>query len=333
MSITIDKMSAADAAHDRSPQASTVRLLDPLSEATQAIEDLADEAAALGQLRKLLNEQVRNDFALGGVLLRMKEMKWFGGHSSFEELCLQEFGCKSSKAYYLANIHKALRDYGVSWDQAETVGGLKLRLICAAAVAYNFDASDFSTCVENARNWTVPQLKSKLEEMSGAKISLRGRRTPKARAAELEISEAALPKAKASAGTSLDVVPIEDICRKFITEAALPGAVPPSTLAHQAVASKFANTGLCVGYASGDEPISFSFRYSGEPTLEHGPVLHEQDLKIEPPFPMTAVLLINPHASPEDLLLALRQIEREIREGGLFLGVDPETGANVFAKI
>jgi hypothetical protein len=48
---------------------------------------------------------------------------------------------------------------------------------------------------------------------------------------------------------------------------------------------------------------------------------------------MTAVLLINPHASPEDLLLALRQIEREIREGGLFLGVDPETGANVFAKI
>jgi hypothetical protein len=148
----------------------------PATQGDEVIEELRDEAAALGHLRDLLNDQVLNYFAQGGVLLRMKEQQWLADYDSFEELCLREFGFKKSKAYYLMSVYKVLRDHDVSWDEAKSLGWSKLRLICAAAAREDFEVNGFSTRVERAKSTTVAQLALEIKGRSGAKGPGRNKR-------------------------------------------------------------------------------------------------------------------------------------------------------------
>jgi hypothetical protein len=226
-SFLITKKTAPNTAQQPTPQASEVPLPDPLSKATQVIENLGDEAAALGHLHNLLNEQVRNDFELGGVLLRMKEKEWFSGYNSFEEMWEQKFGFKKSKAYYLISIYKVLRDLGVPWNDVKTLGGSKLRLVCAAAVAKNFDANAFSTCVEKAKLLTVVQLETELKGMPGTQSSKPMHLTLKPDADQRETIEAAIAKAKAMSGTSSTTVAIENICIEYLGHSPRHGPVSP----------------------------------------------------------------------------------------------------------
>ncbi|MDB5408567.1 MAG: hypothetical protein JWL84_3479 [Rhodospirillales bacterium] len=330
MTVTLYMTTPANAAHDLTPQGPQVMMPDPLSRATQVIEDLGDEAAAFDQLDNLLIEQALNRFALGGVLLRIKEKHWFASYSSFAELCLQKFGFKKSKAYYLINIYNVLREFNVPWDDVKMLGGSKLRLICAAAAAKNYDANKFSTCVEKADLLTVAQLKSELEGKPRTEISNQEKPlTLKPDPDQVEIFEAAVAKAKATSGRSHDAVALENICHEFLANSSLPGAVMPSILADHAAASNVANAGWCVGYASGDEPTLFVWQYSLAPTLEHKPVPNEQGLEREPPFRGTAVLLVSPFASREDVLRSLKEIKTEVLKNGIFRCVDPEMGAHV----
>ena len=197
-------------------QYSTVMKPDRLSKAAKVIDDLGGEATALRHLRKLLEEQAANDFVQGGVLLRIKEMKWFAGYGSFAALCLQEFGFKKSTAYELIRIHKALRDHNVSWDEVKMLGRQKLKLLCGAA-AKDLEPNDFSARVEKAKLMTPRQLASEIKGAARAKISKQNKliifmHSDDQRA----IVEAAFEKEKATIGTSSNGAALLSIFRKYL---------------------------------------------------------------------------------------------------------------------
>jgi hypothetical protein len=215
VTFVMPKKTVASASPDSPPQYSKVMKRDPLSKVTQVIDDLGDEADALGCFRNLQNKQVLNYVAQGGVLLRMKKEKWLAGYASFDELCQREFGCKKSHAYDLMRVYKALRDHDVSWDEVKSLDWQRLKLVCGAE-AKDLDVDAFSTRVEKAKRMTPLQLRLEIKGAPRAETSNRNKLILMLDDEQLATVKAAIAQGGKDARTSDDAVALDTVCLAYL---------------------------------------------------------------------------------------------------------------------
>jgi hypothetical protein len=279
----------------------------------QVIKDLDDEAAAVSHVRELQSEQVQNDFALGGVLLRLKKERWYLGYDSFQELCLHEFGFGKSKAYQLISFHKVLRDLHVRSEMVKTLSPSILALLCATATANDFDLNEFSTWVETAKDLTVKELKSKLKERFGAKVAEPKNLMPEPLADRRD----AIATAKAIPARSHDDEALANPAVEVSAKSSTSGVVQSPTLAEPTGSSKFADAGSCIAYVGGDQPELLNLDF----------VKAELEFKTEKPI--IALLLITPGASRQDVLRAVQKFMTAVLNDAIFSDVTREGASDL----
>ena len=108
-----------------------VILPDKLQRIAEEIETTSNEKTAMVLMHKLVLEQGMNYFAMGGLLKRMNEKKWYCGRDTFKAFCLEVLGFHPRKGLYLIQIFDTLIEAKLTWDDIEDVGWTKLRILCS----------------------------------------------------------------------------------------------------------------------------------------------------------------------------------------------------------
>lgn len=206
---------------------------DPIEQAAHKIENLPDEATALARAKELVLKRVFNNFELGGVLQRIKENHWFGGHATFDELCEHAFGFRQAQGYRLIQVYYALGEAGITWAAVEAVGWSKVALMCR-----KLPPAEISTRVEEFKPLTYLEAKKKLAEEEADTPQPKPKViTFKPHPDQLAIIQQAIAKCKKESGTKHDTVALEYVCLDFLagpTLKAKPGAgAEPSEIDEQ----------------------------------------------------------------------------------------------------
>lgn len=136
---------------------------DELQGIVQLIEAIPDENTALERKRALVLDQVLNYFALGGLLKRMSEKKWYCGHETFKELCEQEFDLHQRQAYYFIRIFEKTVEANLTWADIKDVGWTKLRLLCGKV-----EPETLSEWVEKAKVMPLSGLETAVKGLAEA---------------------------------------------------------------------------------------------------------------------------------------------------------------------
>jgi hypothetical protein len=196
---------------------------DPMLSKVHAIENLKTEADAIAMADELKANQIITFFQLGGVLRRILEEHWFGKYGSFEELCLEKFDIRKTRAYDMVFIYKTFVEANIPFETYRALGWAKLRLLCSYAKDMGLNPKEFSDRLEKAKPLTSLQLKAELAPSLGGHVpSNTTTITFKPHADQLEIIEDAIDKSKKLSGTPYNTVALEWICIEYLNN---PGAM------------------------------------------------------------------------------------------------------------
>lgn len=136
---------------------------DELQRIAEKVETTFSEKTALGLMQALMLEQGLNYFAMGGLLRRMYEKKWYCGHETFKALCEEELEFHPRKGLYLIQIFDAVVEAKLTWPDIENVGWTKLRVLVRT-----IEPKALPKWVEKAKNMTVLQLEAAVKEQGGS---------------------------------------------------------------------------------------------------------------------------------------------------------------------
>ena len=136
---------------------------DELQRIAEKVKTTPDENTALGLMQTLMLDQGLNYFAMGGLLRRMSEKQWYGGHETFKALCEEELEFHPRKGLYLIQIFDAVVEAKLTWPDIENVGWTKLRVLVRT-----IEPQALPKWVEKAKNMTVLQLEAAVKEQAGS---------------------------------------------------------------------------------------------------------------------------------------------------------------------
>lgn len=137
---------------------------DELQRIAEKVETPPDEKTAMGLMQVLMLEQGMNYFAMGGLLKRMNDKKWYCGHETFKAFCLEELGFHPRKGLYLIQIFDTLVEAKLTWAEIEGVGWTKLRILCSKG---KVDPDDLPEWIDKAKDMTVLQLEAAVKDELG----------------------------------------------------------------------------------------------------------------------------------------------------------------------
>ena len=179
------------------------------------------EADARGLVGKLAEETEVTFFKLGGVLSVIQANGWYAPYPSFRDYVEKEHGLHYRKATYWVSIYNALVEAKVPWEKVKDLGWTKLKEIAPVLTAGNVDEwvkiagqSNTLSLIDTVKKSQASKGGVKaIEDQSSKTVTTK---TFKVHEDQKETIEAALAKAKADSGTTVDTVALEYICGDFL---------------------------------------------------------------------------------------------------------------------
>jgi hypothetical protein len=190
---------------------------DLISDLVHKIENLK-KPDAIARLLELEDAHEKTYFEIGGVLSVMQKEKWYDPCASLDEWVEKNTGMKRSKARALIQIYNAIVDSGITWGQVKHIEWTKLRAIARMLNKENADhwigiASKHS---KNKINELVKKhLVASGEAVAGGTTATHIK-AYKLHEDEAKTVDAAIEKAKATSGTSVDSAALELICLDYL---------------------------------------------------------------------------------------------------------------------
>jgi hypothetical protein len=198
---------------------------DLISDLVHQIENLK-ESDAKARLIELEDAHEKTYFEIGGVLSVMQKGKWYDPCASLDEWVEKNTGMSRSKARALIQIYNAVVNSRVTWAQVKHIKWTRLR-----AIARVLDK-------ENADHWigiASKHSKRELNELVQEHLGTSGDavaggttathiKTFKLHDDQRKTIDAAIEKAKATSGTTVDSAALELICHDYASGQTLPRA-------------------------------------------------------------------------------------------------------------
>ncbi len=183
----------------------------------QEIENL-EKADAIERLGELEEGHEKTYFEIGGVLSVIQKNKWFDTCASFDEWVENNTAMKRSKAHALTQIYDAIANSGVTWAMVKHLGWTKLRAIARVLTKDNADHW-IGIASKNSKIGIRGLVKKHLAASGGAVVggsTATHVKTFKFHDDQVKTIDAAIEKAKATSGTSVDSATLEYICLDYI---------------------------------------------------------------------------------------------------------------------
>jgi hypothetical protein len=189
---------------------------DRISDIVHQIENLK-ESDAKARLLELENAHEKTYFEIGGVLSVMQKGKWYDPCASLDEWVEKNTGMSRSKALALIQIYNAVAHSGITWAQVKHIEWTKLRAIAGVlnkenAVHWIGIASKHSK--RELNELVQKHLRASSEAVAGGTTATHIK-TFRLYDDERKTLDAALEKAKATSGTSIDSAALELICLDY----------------------------------------------------------------------------------------------------------------------
>ena len=190
---------------------------DLISDLVHKIENLK-ESDAKARLFELEDAHEKTYFEIGGVLSVMQKEKWYDPCASLDEWVEKNTGMKRSKARALIQIYDAIVNSEVKWAQVEHIKWTKLRAI---ARVLNKENADHWIGIASKHPKTEINELVKKHLMALGKAVVSGTtathiKTFKLHDAQVKTIDAAIEKAKATSGTSVDSAALALICLDYV---------------------------------------------------------------------------------------------------------------------
>jgi hypothetical protein len=215
-------------------------LADPITDLVHKIENLK-KPDAIARLAALEEAQERTYFEIGGVLSVMQKEKWYDPYASLDEWVEKNTGMKRSKARALIQIYDAIVNSEVKWAQVQHIKWTKLRAV--AGVLNKENVGHWIGIASKHPKREINELVKKHHMASGAAMAGGSTGTHirnfKLHDAQKKTIDAALEKAKATSGTSMNSVALELICLHYVGGQTLQQRL--AVLGPQALAKTFAD--------------------------------------------------------------------------------------------
>ena len=191
---------------------------DPISDLVHKIENLK-ESDAQARLFELEDAHEETYFEIGGVLSIMQKKKWYGPCASLDQWVEKNTGMKRAKARALIQIYDAIVKSELKWAQVKHIQWTKLRTI--ARVLSKEDADHWiGIAAKHPKKEIYELVKKHLaasgEAMAGGTAATQIK-TVKFHDDQVKTVEAAIEKAKATSGASIDsAAALELICLNYL---------------------------------------------------------------------------------------------------------------------
>jgi hypothetical protein len=190
---------------------------DLISGLVHKIENLK-ESDAKARLFELEDAQEKTYFEIGGVLSVMQKEKWYDLCASLDEWVEKNTGMKQRKARALIQIYDAIVNSEVKWAQVKHIKWTQLRAIARVLNKENVDHWIGIASKHSKREINELVKKHRMasgEAMAGGSTGMHIRNFKLDDAQEKTI-DAAIEKAKATSGTSVESAALELICLDYV---------------------------------------------------------------------------------------------------------------------
>lgn len=174
--------------------------------AHQMVHDLAEEAEV-------------TFIRLGGALSVIQANGWYAPYASFRDYVEKQHGLHYRKATYWTGIYNALAESKVPWSKVADLGWTKLKEIAAIINNDNVDewvqiakTTNTLSLIEAVKNHQSAGTPKALEDQTSKTVTTK---TFKVHDDQKVTIEAAIAKAKADTGTTVDTVALEHICMDY----------------------------------------------------------------------------------------------------------------------
>jgi hypothetical protein len=199
------------------PAVTSAAEADLISDLVHKIENLK-KPDAIARLLELEDAHEKTYFEIGGVLSVMQRGKWFDPCASLDEWVENYTAMKRSKARALIQIYNAIVDSGITWGQVKHIEWTKLRAI--ARVLNKENADHWIGIASKHSKKEINELVKKHLVASGEAVAggttATHIKTYKLHEDEAKTVHAAVEKAKATSGTSVDSAALELICLDYL---------------------------------------------------------------------------------------------------------------------
>ena len=189
--------------------------------ATQ-IEQMTEPSEVYAQINEVQNNKSLDDFKLGGLLARCRDMKWYkeAGYTTFKAFLTEQFPTiETRKAEYLMKMYLCLVESEVEWNQVKDIGWSKLARMASVMTKENADQ-----WIELARTSNTTELLQAIKEAkqspdTDAPIPSEPvvKQNFSLHLDQKEVVDEALEKAKVEAETDFDAVALDAICQNYLS--------------------------------------------------------------------------------------------------------------------
>jgi hypothetical protein len=199
---------------------------DMIVQTAKEVENIK-EAKAFEMIPRLMDDNDRNSFRLGGYLSKIQAEGWFlnKGYENFKAYVEAECSIKYRKAMYLIGIYNGLVAAQIPWSKVQHLGWTKLKELAGILTAENVDE-----WVTVAESMTALQLIDYIAKQTAGNDASNSTEngdgssnvttmTFKLHKDQKESVEEALQKAKHASGTEVNGAALEYICLDYLGSA------------------------------------------------------------------------------------------------------------------